>query len=1081
MIPPRQPQRRFALKFSFGAFACVPLLLGAEANYLRDIKPLLEHKCYACHGALKQKGGLRLDTAVFLRQGGKSGPGLQHILARVNAEDENERMPREASPLTAEEVALLESWIAVGAPAPEDEAAMDDPRAHWSYQTPKRPPVPENGFENPIDAFLGAEREKRGIAEIAPEAPRSLLLRRVYLDLIGIPPNAAQLAAFLADESPEAYETAVDELLASPMHGERWGRHWMDVWRYSDWYGRRAQNEIRYSVRHIWRWRDWIVESLNADKGYDRMVLEMLAGDELAPDDPGALAATGYLGRNWYKFNRNVWMFDTVETTSQALLGLTMRCARCHDHKYDPVSQEDYYRFRAFFEPHGVRTDALEFSTATVKDNNSAEVLKEGLSRVFDRNLDAPTYRFERGDDRRPDKTKTLAPGVPAALGGEARIEPVRLPPDAFYPALRPEILAGRIAKAEEAAKEARAAIATAKTALEKAKNRLKSPPEPQPSRVLWADDFNEATDAWKPVSGAWKFADGLLRQDQVTSFATIVRQEVMPRDFRLRYRYRALKPGVYRSIGVSFDFVDKGHSQDVYTSTGDSRQSIQAFHRVGGKNAYPKSGIVPVSLSVNAVTTVEIEVRGQSLKIWLNGEQKHDYVMPVARREGKLALWVHSGAGEFLDIEARSLPTTREMLLEDVQRAEETHVAAKILADSAQLKVEAIRARAEAERARLTNPKPANAAELARKAARVEALLKAQEARLADLRAKARLERVKLAKSRFSAEASADLEAEAKAALTAAGQQLKKAQAAAENPGETYEPLGDLHPQTSTGRRLALARWVVRPENPRTARVAVNHLWLRHFGAPLVASVANFGPAGTDPTHPELLDWLAVEFAENGWSMKRLHRLMVTSRAYRMASAGPAPDADPENRFYWRMNPRRMEAEAVRDGILAVCGNLDRAMGGPDLDPVKNRQSKRRGLYFRTTPDQQELMLSLFDAANPNACYRREESVTPQQALALSNSGLALDQARLLAAELAGEADFAAAAFLRILGREPNAAELASMRRFLAEGAKKLPDGPPLPGKGESTVSPSREPRQRARENLVHVLFSHNDFVTIR
>ncbi len=197
-----------------------------------------------------------------------------------------------------------------GAKAPT-EPVPEGPKSHWAYQLPKKAAVPGQG--NPIDAFLEAERAKHKL-KTNPEADKSTLLRRVYLDLIGVPPTADELAAFVKDDSPTAYEKVVDQLLASPMYGERWGRHWMDVWRYCDPFG--SGEEFRYSQRHIWRWRDWIVESLNADKGYDRMIVEMLAGDEIAPGDPNTLRATGYLARNWYKFNRTAWMQDTVEHTA---------------------------------------------------------------------------------------------------------------------------------------------------------------------------------------------------------------------------------------------------------------------------------------------------------------------------------------------------------------------------------------------------------------------------------------------------------------------------------------------------------------------------------------------------------------------------------------------------------------------------------------------------------------------------------------------------------------------------------------------------------------------------------------------
>ncbi len=243
-----------------------------------------------------------------------------------------------------------------------------------------------------------------------------------YLDLVGLPPTREELHDFRADQSPGAYEKVVDRLLASPRYGERWGRHWMDVWRYSDWYG--LGEEARYSHPHIWHWRDWIIAALNADKGYDRMVVEMLAADELTPDDPATVRATGFLVRNWDIFNRNTWLANTVEHTARAFLGVTIQCARCHDHKFDPISQSDYYRLRAFFEPVHIRIDRVP---------GQPDRAKAGLPRVFDDFLETPTFLFVRGDETRPDK-RPLTPATPAVLGGEVRIAPVPLPIGASSP-----------------------------------------------------------------------------------------------------------------------------------------------------------------------------------------------------------------------------------------------------------------------------------------------------------------------------------------------------------------------------------------------------------------------------------------------------------------------------------------------------------------------------------------------------------------------------------------------------------------------------------------------------------------------
>ena len=287
-------------------------------DFLKDVKPILAQRCYRCHSSLEQESGLRLDSVPAILKGGDGGAivatgksGESRLIAAVLRTGDL-KMPPEGHPLTEAQIAILKAWIDVGAPAPPE--GSETKVEHWSFTKPIRPVVPMPAdaawSANPIDAFIAAKHAELKLTPVG-EAPKHLLLRRVYLDLIGLPPTPEELEAFLKDESPDAYAKVVQRLLQSSHYGERWGRHWMDVWRYSDWDGYGA--EIRESKPHIWRWRDWIVESLNADKPYDRMVQEMLAADELAPDDPEALRATGFLVRNWYKFNRNKWLDDAIE------------------------------------------------------------------------------------------------------------------------------------------------------------------------------------------------------------------------------------------------------------------------------------------------------------------------------------------------------------------------------------------------------------------------------------------------------------------------------------------------------------------------------------------------------------------------------------------------------------------------------------------------------------------------------------------------------------------------------------------------------------------------------------------------
>jgi len=725
------------------------------------------------------------------------------------------------------------------------------------FEPVQRPSVPvvknESWIRNPIDAFVSAEHEKLGLKP-RPEAPRHVLMRRLYLDLIGLPPTPEEVAAFVADASPDAYENVVDRLLASPHYGERWGRHWMDVWRYSDWAGYKA--EIHNSQPFVWRWRDWIIESLNEDKAYDRMIQEMLAGDELAPADPKTLRATGFLVRNWFKFNRDVWLDRAVEHTSKAFLGVTLNCARCHDHFFDPFSQQEYYQFRAFFEPHDVRVDRVPGQPDTKLD---------GLVRVFDARPAQPTYLYVRGEDKNPDTKNPLQPGVLSALGGKLVIEPIKLPAEAVAPGKQAWITAEILKDEETAVGKARARLAKAK--------------------------------------------DGT--------------------------------------------------------------------------------------------------------------------------REKTLAL---------LDVElaeAKQLALTSELALEKLDAP--TAVLVKQATDGQ----------------------------------RQAALLEARK------------------KVLLGQHAVADAK---DAAKTVAQKKLDEVQAALKkleaSPPSTYvKRTLPSYPPTSTGRRLALARWISDKENPLTARVAVNHIWLRHFGKPLVPSVFDFGANGKPPSHPALLDWLAAEFMEKKWSMKKLHRLLVTSSAYRMDSTSdPASiSKDGDNVWLWRMNMRRMEAEIVRDSVLAVSGQLDRTFAGPELDHKLGLTTKRRSIYYRYAPEKMMEFMTLFDSANVTECYQRTESVVPQQALAMANNPQVLSEARLLARRIApkvGDSAFIKSGFEHVLNRAPTAEEESLCREFLTQQAALVanPKGlTPFEGGVAPAVAASADPALRARESLILVLMNHHDFVTIR
>lgn len=845
---------------------------GEPVDYVKEVKPALQARCYACHGALRQKAGLRVDTAKSLVEAGVVVPGKSaesSLVGHVLGADGLKRMPppSEGEPLSDRQIDSLKRWIDAGALAPPGEKPDPDPRDHWAFRPPVRAPVPPTPeaqfrFRNPVDAFLANEWNKHGLMpQVAVD--KRLLLRRVTLDLTGLPPTPQQAEVFLQDQSPDAYEKLVDRLLESPQYGEHWGRHWLDIWRYSDWWGLGA--ELRNSQKHIWRWRDWVVESLNADVGYDEMIREMLAADELYPTDAAKLRATGYLARPYFLFNRTSWLDEVIEHMGKGFLGLTFNCAKCHDHKFDAIRQDDYYRLRAFFEPYQVRTDMVA---------GEPDFEKDGLPRVFDCNLEAPTYKHERGDERRPLTNVPLAPGLPALLTfADFKIEPVKLPWEGHSPHLRAYVAATYLAQAESKVANARSDL-------------------------------------------------------------------------------------------------DKNRS---------------------------------------------------------------------ALAEKRFALSL----------------------------AELTSVAARAAADRSPESKESARVAAMAEKAASVA-----GAELALAQAQTD-LSKAAESGKAAAMKKLDAARASLAKAKADCEKTGET-------YTA----LRGANKAAESNLEKDDSRTKPFPKTSTGRRTALANWIADRRNPLTARVLVNHMWARHFGRPLVATVFDFGRKGTAPTHPELLDWLACEFMEHGWSMKHMHRLMVTSAAYQMSSSakiesGSAQSSsaslDPENRWYWRQNPVRMESQSVRDALLALAGQLDFTLGGPSVPLPAQDGSRRRSLYFFQSHNDHNRFLAQFDDANVLECYRRSESIVPQQALALSNSKLVLQATEALAAKLhenLGNVDdgaFVMTAFQTILGYDPSAAERRACLEALAEWRAQL------------QAKKHADPTRKSRTDLVAALINHNDFVTIR
>ncbi|MFN0195301.1 MAG: DUF1553 domain-containing protein [Planctomycetaceae bacterium] len=882
--------------------ASVALSADNRVDYETQIKPMLRERCFSCHGALQQKSGLRLDTVELMLRGGESGAVITRgdvsksmLIERVTATDISQRMPpeHEGEPFSSEQVQLLREWIADGALSPTDEQPDPDPKAHWAFRSVERPATPQVAnaawVKNPIDAFLSRQHEQHELTP-QPEAPRAILLRRLHMDLIGIPPTAEEIAAFDADTSAEWYEKSVERLLNDPRHGERWGRHWMDIWRYSDWWG--LGDQLRNSQKHIWHWRDWIIESLNNDASYDEMVRLMLAADELYPNDLDKLRATGYLARNYFLFNRNQWMEETVEHVSKGFLGLTLNCAKCHDHKYDPFAHADFYKMRAFFEPYHVRLDVAP---------GEADLNRDGIPRVYDGHLDLPTYRFVRGQENSPDKTIAIAPGVPEMFTfRELAIQPVPLPVEAWQPERRPWVLEAYLAESNRNVGSAESAA------------------------IAVREKLGAAT-------------DNLATAEQELHIAELA---------------VSVAQAERTSIERCSDAMRVAWAKSDAAGTKNQSMLEQAEHDAA-KAAVRAERAVTIARARHAIGGIELRL------LSANADQK-----PAVEKE---------------------LNTAREAL----------NTAAK----------------------QLDEP----------------------------------------------------------------GEQYTKLTGATWTATRFFNSSGDdpnvVFPPNSTGRRTALANWITDRRTPLTARVAVNHIWMRQLGTPLVPTVFDFGRKGIRPANQELLDWLAAELMDNGWSMKHLHRVIVNSAAYRMSSSVAGGDAnlakDPDNRYLWRRTPIRLESQLVRDSVLSLAGTLDETMGGPTVPAAEQADSRRRSLYFFHSNNDRNLFLTTFDEALVKDCYRREQSIVPQQALALTNSRLTLDAAPQIAQRLSGiatdDAEFIRTAFLVILGIQANDAEVAASQTALDDW-RKLAEASQ---DGQSFID--------GRAYFIWVLLNHNDFVTLR
>jgi cytochrome c553 len=865
----------------------------------RSIRPVLVEKCLGCHGPKKQESNLRLDSRAAAIRGGDLGPALtpgkpssSPLLQAVRKTGDLQMPPQ--GKLAPQEIAALESWISLGAPWPEGELKFRDPReaarTHWAFQPIRDPPPPKlpSGEQptNPLDAFIRARLHERGLKP-APPADRRTLIRRVTFDLIGLPPTPVEVEAFVRDEHPEAYSRLVERLLASPHYGEQWGRHWLDVARYSDTKGYVYAREHRFWV-HASAYRDWVVRSLNDDLPYNQFLTLQIAADQASRDPalPQAtehLAAMGFLtlGRRFLGVTHDI-IDDRIDVVTRGALGLTVACARCHDHKYDPIPTQDYYSL------YGVFQNSIERDLPLAEPKAESDA-QRAFAQEWTKRREKLAHLLAQ---RRAETESRVRNRVGDYLFAQTELH--KYPEEGFDQILtKTDILPPFV-------RQWRSFLET----LPRAENN-------QPNDPIFAP-----WQAYRDLP-AEQFAELAAASLQFPNLNPLVAAEFSapPKSLsEVAERYNKLFAGIEKAWRKELAAAEKSKNSPPTRLPDDHAEALrQVLYADSSPCVIPPGGIVNIERFFDLQSCEEL---------W--------------RTQGEVDKWVRESP----------LAPPHAVILEDAPILTPAHV--------------------------FLRGKPSSPGDEAPR--------------------------------RFLS------------LLAGANRQ----------------------PFSLGSGRWELAQAIVDPANPLTARVLVNRVWQHHFGAGLVRTPSDFGLRAEAPSHPELLDWLAARFIEDGWRLKPLHRRIVLSDTYRQSALGAddntarqrAQQLDPENRLLWRATPRRLAFEELRDALFAVTGELDATAGGKPGD-LFAAGFKRRSLYGLV--DRQFLpgTLRVFDFANPDLHIpQRADTTVPQQALFFLNHELVLGRARTLAAKLPLET--AAEARIRqlfawIYQREPTSTQLAA------------------------------------------------------
>ena len=950
--------------FTFvGLIGFVPASSMAADGFRTDVAPILRQHCVRCHSGDEPKGDVDLTSAA--KAGSFDGLIVrgqpdESLLIDVVAGDEP-RMPESGDPLTGEEVATLREWIAGGAEWPADLVLRDDPADWWSLSPLVRPAMPELAGEDsewvrtPIDAFIVSGLRENGLAP-SPEADRRTLIRRLSFDLTGLAPSPEDVERFINDPDPRAYEQLVDRLLDSPQYGERWAQHWLDVVHYADTHGY-DKDKVRPNA---WPYRDYVIRAFNSDKPYSQFVREQLAGDRLAESPVDGIPALGFIAAGPFDFVgqievadgsmekqrvRNIDRDDMVSVTINTFVSLTAQCARCHDHKFDPITQADYYGLQAVF--------------AAV---DRAERLYDADPAIAARRLEL-TAKERSTAEAKAELEKAIA----AAAGPELE-------------ALDQEI--GELSKQAEAAPRPEFGYHSAI--------------EPRPDSEKWVQ-----VDLGEPTS-----IDRIVLIGAYDDYAGI------GAGFGFPARYR---------IEISDD---AEFQADVVALADQTSADVK------------NPGIAPQTITAGGVEGRFVRVTATKL-----AERKGDYIFAL----GELQVFTDDRTNI-----ADGRPVTALDSIEAPDRWARANLVDGVYRGAGKPDVLARLAELESQRDALLDERVSAAlrSQLEDTARSLEAI----SAALAELPAR---QAVFAAATEFAPQGQhKPTHGDPRPVYVLARGDERQPQEPA-LPGAVdcvpelsgRFPLEDSHDEAD--RRVALAEWIVDGNNPLTWRSIVNRVWHYHFGRGIVETPNDFGRMGAMPTHPELLDWLAVEFRDGSQSLKQLHRLIVTSAVYRQTSAHRPESAsiDADNRLLWRMNRRRLEAEEIRDSVLAVSGKLRLGRGGPGFrafgfkddhsphylydahdpdDPASHRRSVYR-FIVRSAPDP---FLTTLDCADPSLIVeRRNETMTPLQALALLNNDFMVRMAEHLARRAIDDKsdvrDQLAMVYRLALQREPRSDEL--------------------------------------------------------